>query len=562
MHSRRVQAGRALSVQGVLPVLAWTIAAALFAEATAFADARFEVDALSPGRTLPNVQKMLVKWQLKGDDFAAVRRNAEFDVLEFAEYAEIMGATGGNPERDMFKAPENREVHDDYDFQRLVSGCRALLKLGLKPYLKLGNVPQKLSSDIDFGRFTMNIRPPVDYDAYGRYMAACAKTLLDAFGRDELLKWRFAVLTEFENAGWFRDASGGAEETFAAYCRLYEVTVDAFSRTVSPELAFGAHAMACAEGLWDERRFIRHAAEHRLPLKFVTASFYDMQPDKFNRKATLPRTIAHLRNAAESAGLTNLVYGVDEGRVLFGLAKGASGNALPMRIVGDTYQAAYDARIVKQLFDSNADYFAAWGYLSGPDTWLEGLPSVSFHVARETAKFKGMQRLPVKSAGGGVRAGIEADAVAALSPDGETLRIMAYAFTNRLFSAGSTTAKIAVKVPARWRGREVAVTRRRIDDDANWFDEWRKERNRRGIGDERFSWSPDDPAPCHAHGLLSSADKDLFRGKIEPKLRDCARVKPMSWKERLDADGTLSLICELADNSVVFFDVGISPASE
>ena len=45
----------------------------------------------------------------------------------------------------------------------------------------------------------MNIRLPDDYAAYGRYMAACAKALLDAFGHEELLKWHFAVLTELVN---------------------------------------------------------------------------------------------------------------------------------------------------------------------------------------------------------------------------------------------------------------------------------------------------------------------------------------------------------------------------
>ena len=127
----------------------------------------------------------------------------------------------------------------------------------------------------------------------------------------------------------------------------------------------------------------------------------------------VPRTIAHLRDAAVSAGLTNLFYGVDEGRILSS-AKGADkgGAQLPLRIVGDTFQAAYDARIAKQIFDSGAEYFASWGYLSGPDTFFEGFPSVSFHVARESARFKGMRRLSV-TVSGAARTGTEADAVAA-----------------------------------------------------------------------------------------------------------------------------------------------------
>ena len=97
---------------------------------------------------------------------------------------------------------------------------------------------------------------------------------------------------------------------------------DAFAGTISPDITIGAHAMAVTEGLWDEPRFIRYAAERRLPLKFVTASFYDYRPGKFTRGMNVPRTIAHLRAAAVSAGLTNLFYGVDEGRILCG-AKGA-----------------------------------------------------------------------------------------------------------------------------------------------------------------------------------------------------------------------------------------------
>ena len=513
------------------------------------------VDGTRPGRALSNVQQTLTLWHLGKGAYANTERNAEWDVTEFAEYVEIMGATGGNPERDCFKNPADRSTLEDYDFSRLVSGCRHIVRLGLKPYLKLGNVPGKFTSDYNGGAFSMNIRPPVDFSAYGRYMTACAKALLEAFGKDELLKWRFAVLTEYENADWFKAASGDAEETFRAYCRLYETTAAAFAGTISPDITIGAHAMAVTEGLWDERRFIRYAAERRLPLKFVTASFYDYRPGKFTRGMNVPRTIAHLRDAAVSAGLTNLFYGVDEGRILCG-AKGADkgGAQLVLRIVGDTFQAAYDARIVKQIFDSGAKYFASWGYLSGPDTFFEGLPSVSFHVARESARFKGMRRLPA-AVSGSVRKGTEADAVAALSPDGGTLRIMAYAFRNEQFAKGFTPFHFDVKLPAEWAGREIAVTRKQVDDDANWFDEWRMERAKRKIGNDRFSWSPDGPAPMSRIGLKSKADRELFLKEIEPKLRVCARLRPVKSTARADESGVLRLDATLQENSVVFFEL-------
>ena len=527
------------------------VAAVAFAQSDAVT---VSVEGTCPGRTLPNAQQTLTLWHLERDAYANRARNVEWDVTEFAEYVEIMGATGGSPERDCLRNPGDRTALDDYDFSRLVSGCRNIVRLGLKPYLKLGNVPGKFTSDYNGGDFAMNVRPPTDESAYVRYMTACAKALLDAFGREELLKWRFAVLTEYENAGWFKVASGNAEETFRAYCRLYEITAAAFTGTISPDITIGAHAMAVTEGLWDERRFIQYAAEYGLPLKFVTASFYDSRPGRFTRGMTLPRTIAHLRDAAVSAGLTNLFYGVDEGRILDGNAKGSIGSPLALRIVGDTFQAAYDARTVKQIFDSGAEYFASWGYLSGPDTFFEGLPSVSFHVARESARFKGMRRLPV-AVSGSARKGVEADAVAAISPDGGTLRIMAYAFRNEQFAKGVAPFRIAVKLPAGWAGREIAVTRKQVDDDANWFDEWRAERAKRKIGNDRFGWSPDDPAPMKERtGLKSQADRELFLKEIEPKLRACARLE--SRTERMRApDGELSLDCTLPDNAVLFIEL-------
>lgn len=511
------------------------------------------VDGTRPGQTLPNAQQMLTRWFLAPGAYTNTVRNAEWDVTEFAEYVEIMGATGGSPERDCLKNPADRTVLDDYDFSRLVSGCRDIVRLGLKPYLKLGNVPGKFTSKYSGGDFAMNVYPPTDESVYIRYMTACAKALLDAFGREELLKWRYAVLTEYENAGWFKAVSGNAEETFRAYCRLYETTAAAFTETISPDITIGIHAMAVTEGLWDERRFIRYAAEHGLPLKFVTASFYDARPGRFTTGMTLPRTIAHLRDAAVSAGLTNLFYGVDEGRILGGSTKGSRDKWLMLRIVGDTYQAAYDARTVKQIFDSGADYFASWGYLSGPDAFFEGLPSVSFHVARESAKFKGLRRLPV-TASGSSRKEVEADAVAALSPDGGRLRVMAYAFRNEQFAKGVTPFRIVVKLPAGWEGREVSVTQKQVDDDANWFDEWREERAKRNIGNDRFDWSPDDPAPMGGRGLKSKADRELFQREIEPKMLAYARLA--SRTERMHAPGDeLSLNCMLPDNAVLFIEL-------
>ena len=524
------------------------------AAASAAADVRtFTVDAAQTGAELPNTSQMLIAWAAPKPVDPALLSEPEWDVRDFAEWVEIMGATGGNNVRDCYREPKNRAVKDDYDFTKLVEGCKAILAQGMKPYVKLGNVPMKLSSNITNGDFEMNVRPPDDYEEYARYMEACARALLAAFGKEELLKWRFAVLTEYENGGWFLDASGNAERTFHAYCLLYEKTVAVFSRVVSPDLAFGAHAMAVTEGLWDERRFFAFVAVRKLPLKFVTASFYDMKPGQFTHGLTLPKTILHLREAAEKAGLKNLFYGVDEGRILEGVDGGKGSRNLPMRIVGDTYQAAYDARVVHQLFDTGADYFAAWGYLSGPHTWYQGLPSVSFHVAKEAAKFKGMRRLAV-AAKGGARKDLELEAVAALDKSGRKMQIMAYSFTNSLHAAGTVKMRFDVKFPETWRGKNVTVTRRLVDDNSNWFDEWRKDRKALGLTDDRFNWSPDDPSVETGVGLADVKDRAHFRDVLAPRYRELAQLKPKSRTVAVEEGKNLVFDSAIQINSAMFLE--------
>ena len=54
----------------------------------------FSIDAGKPGKTLPNVNKVLTLWELQEATLANVKRRHDADVLEFVEYVEVMGATG------------------------------------------------------------------------------------------------------------------------------------------------------------------------------------------------------------------------------------------------------------------------------------------------------------------------------------------------------------------------------------------------------------------------------------------------------------------------------------
>ncbi len=141
-----------------------TMWAALAVTAAAFGaePVVISVDATRLEKTIPNTSQVLTVWN--GATFNWSKPdNRDYPTCGFVEYVELMACTGGNAQRDLLKDPSNRAVLDDYDFEPLVNACRGVLAHGAKPYLKLGNVPEKFTADYDGGEFRMNIRPPTDH---------------------------------------------------------------------------------------------------------------------------------------------------------------------------------------------------------------------------------------------------------------------------------------------------------------------------------------------------------------------------------------------------------------
>lgn len=522
-------------------------------------DYSFTVETSQLGDVVPNTLSNVNIWDMQGTNlFTNPRLNEKYNIMEFVEYIQLMQCTGGNAQRDLFVDPTNYDVLDDYDFSPLIENCKGVLELGAKPHLKLGSVPLKYSQNsIQGADFGTNLYPPDDYDVYYNYMAAMARALVSEFGAEEVLTWRFGVMTEFENSQWFMAPDGDPQKTAEAYCKLYDYTVDALQKEIGEDVFVGAHAMVVTEGLWDEKIFVDHCGNGinyktgkiGTRVCFLSASFYDYAPGEYTSGYTLPETIAQLQKYADEAGLENLIFGVDEGRLLVGNTRGADDNQLLTRMVGDTYQAAYDARLNKQLVDQGGDYFSSWGYLSGG--LYDGYPTVSYHVASRLSTFAGSKRVAVEPVKKGVIYGAEVEALSAY--DGETLRIMAYNFKNDTEYDKTADLSFDVDVSA-FSSDKVSVTVYTVDDDCNYFDEWREDRVTYGIGDECFGWSPDDPQIESATTLKDSAARELYFNELAEKYEQCAQLTPVTYTADV-VDGRAVLDTSLAANGVVFFEV-------
>ena len=549
----------------VLPVIIVVVSVFGVISAGVFNKFTFTVDASKTHNTLHNVVNNINVWSIEGNPFVGATVNKENNIFDFVEYVQFMQCSGGTETRDLFKDPLDRTVLDDYDFTVLIENCRGVLDLGGKPMLKLGSVPlkysEKASTDAGFG---MNRFPPDDYDVYYNYIKAIAKALVKEFGKEEVLTWRFGVMTEYENADWFvgtdsEDEKILAKESAEAYCKLYDYTAQALVDVLGEDVFVGAHSMTVTEGIWDEAVFIEHCAKGTnyktgktgSPLKYLSASFYDSTPGEYTDGYTLPETIEYIRNTAESNGLTDLIYGIDEGRILCGVNSGANNDELLTRTCGYTYQASYDARLISQMFNNDIAYFSAWSYLSGG--FFGGNPTVSYHVAKNAAKMAGAKRTQTEKVKSGLILGGDIDAVSAFNEETETLYLMAYNFKNNLNYKTSTDLTFNINAP-QFDGKQVKVTAYVIDDNCNYFDEWVQDRETYGIGDDCFSWSPDDPEIDSTVTLENQEARDIYFNELYSKYTECSRLVPTESLATVH-NNTLDLSITLDPHAVVFYEI-------
>ncbi len=514
------------------------------------------VDLSQTGDVIPNVVDNINLWDM-GNTFINAQKNEKYDVFEFVKYVQLMQCTGGTADRDLFVDPYDTSTMTDYKFDKLIENCRGIVELGAKPHLKLGGVPLKFTSGYEMGGFGMNVYPPDDYNVYYDYIKAIAQALCDEFGVDEVKTWRFGCMTEYENADWFMAKSGDPAESAQAFCKLYDYTVQALIDVIGEDVFVGAHSMTVTEGLWDEEIFIRHVAEGTnyanggkgTRICFLSASFYDNCPGEFTKGKTLSETFGYLKKTAEKYGLNELIYGVDEGRLLCGVTNGATNNELLNRTTGYTWQAAYDARLFTQAITSGADYFSSWNFLTNGN--LSGYPVISYHIAQNMAKFEGSKILSTdkKELKTGIK--VEIGNLCAIDEETGTIRAMVYNFKNKLDYKGK--ANVTLNVPAE-DGKKYKVTQYLVNDDCNFFDEWQEDRVKYGISDDCFSWSPDDPLLDNSITLTDEKAREVYFTELRDRYEDCAQLTP-SVTEVVAADGKITLNTLLDASNVIFYEI-------
>lgn len=148
------------------------------------------------------------------------------------------------------------QVFDDYQ------------SMGLKPFVELGFMPEKLASGTQtIFYWKGNTTPPSDYSKWAELVKATIRHWIIRYGREEVITWPFEVWNEPNLPGFWKGAD--MEE----YFKLYEVTSKAV-KECDPRIRVGGPAIC---GVDDERWlrcFLEFCAANKVALDLVTRHAY------------------------------------------------------------------------------------------------------------------------------------------------------------------------------------------------------------------------------------------------------------------------------------------------
>lgn len=159
--------------------------------------------------------------------------------------------------------------HDAYCFTYLDRVMDDYLAKGLRPFLELGFMPDKLASGTQtIFYWKGNTTPPKDDAAWANLVKATLRHLAERYGEDEVSAWPCEVWNEPNLAGFWENADEDK------YHHLYEVTAVAV-KEVLPRMQVGGPAICGGSTSLDwVRNFLQFCREKSLPLDFVSRHAY------------------------------------------------------------------------------------------------------------------------------------------------------------------------------------------------------------------------------------------------------------------------------------------------
>ena len=164
---------------------------------------------------------------------------------------------------------ENGIQHERYNFTYLDRVMDSYLAAGLKPFLELGFMPEKMASGTQtIFYWKGNTTPPADHDKWAAMVKATLRHLADRYGESEVSGWPCEVWNEPNLRGFWENADK------EKYLQLYAHTAKAVKEAL-PAMRVGGPAICGGEGSqqWVQD-FLIFCRDENVPVDFVTRHAY------------------------------------------------------------------------------------------------------------------------------------------------------------------------------------------------------------------------------------------------------------------------------------------------
>ena len=262
--------------------------------------------------------------------------------------------------------------HEAYCFTYLDRVMDAYLALGIKPFLELGFMPEKMASGTQtIFYWKGNTTPPKDDAAWANMIRATLRHLAERYGEEEVASWPCEVWNEPNLPGFWENAD---EEK---YHHLYEVSVRAVKEAL-PGMKVGGPAICGGPTSLDwVRNFLTFCRDSRLPVDFVTRHAYMGNNPEHKGRYLYHEMRAVEDTVAEMQATREIIDSFPEYRGIPMHITEFNTSYNPFCPIHDTnLNAAYIAGLLARLGDVAASY----SYWTFGDVFEEqGVPSRPFH---------------------------------------------------------------------------------------------------------------------------------------------------------------------------------------
>lgn len=159
--------------------------------------------------------------------------------------------------------------HVKYNFTYLDRVMDSYLANGLRPFIELGFMPQKLASGTQtIFYWKGNTTPPKDDEGWARLVVATLTHLMQRYGKEEVLTWPIEVWNEPNLPGFWEHADK------PKYLHLYEVSARAI-KALDPRFKVGGPAICGGSGSQEwVKDFLTFCRDNKVPVDFVTRHAY------------------------------------------------------------------------------------------------------------------------------------------------------------------------------------------------------------------------------------------------------------------------------------------------